>query len=339
MVKRILQNNIVILSEGVYIVKKKKILKLIGIIFVFIMAVLIIGTGYFTGISVFNGSMQMMDNEGTSFENAKAYFKKINFNLDEFKSKYTIETIKIKSTFGEHLIPADYITIDGDKNADTIILVHGLGGNRWTNYPIATMFLENGYNVISYDQRSSGENTAKYTTYGYLESHDLKDCVSYLKDNINDNKIGVWGTSFGGATAGIYLGSDHANKNVDFAILDCPISNMSYMLSTEMEKMEIGIPVDFMMFMGNLITKAKLGFSYDDTNVCNYIDKTKVPLLIISSRADKVTPYFMSEDIYNSVKHNHKKIFTVEDSAHAEIFFDYPTEYEANILEFIEGLN
>ncbi len=47
----------------------------------------------------------------------------------------------------------------------------------------------------------------------------------------------------------------------------------------------------------------------------------------------------MGQDIYNSVKHNHKMIFSVEDSAHAEIFFDYPTEYEANVLEFIKDLN
>lgn len=68
------------------------------------------------------------------------------------------------------------------------------------------MFLENGYNVVSYDQRSSGENRAQYTTFGYLESDDLADCVEYLKDNINDNnKIGIWGTSYGGATVGIYF--------------------------------------------------------------------------------------------------------------------------------------
>ncbi|GFN34440.1 hypothetical protein TXYLGN1_02270 [Tepidimicrobium xylanilyticum] len=70
------------------------------------------------------------------------------------------------------------------------------------------------------------------------------------------------------------------------------------------------------------------------SSIAKYITKC-----LISSRADEVTPYFMSEDIYNSVKHNHKRIFSVEDSAHVEIFFDHPTEYEANVLEFIKDLN
>lgn len=319
------------------ILKKKKVLRIIGIIVGLIIVAGIIGTCYFTGISVFNSSMQMVDNQSTSIENAKAYFKKIDFDLVEFESKYTVETVQIKSTLDGHIIPANYITVDGDKNADTIIMVHGLGGSRWTNYPIANMFLENGYNVISYDQRSSGENIAQYTTYGYLESHDLEDYTTYLKDSIGDSKkIGVWGTSFGGATVGIYLGSDQANQNVDFAILDCPMSNMNYMLSTEMDKMDIGIPVDFMMSMGNIATKMKLGFSYKDANVCNYISKTNIPVLVINSKADEITPYFMGEDIYNSVPHENKKIFTVEDSAHVEIFFDHPDEYGSNIIKFIK---
>lgn len=46
----------------------------------------------------------------------------------------------------------------------------------------------------------------------------------------------------------------------------------------------------------------------------------------------------MGQDIYNSVKHNSKKIFTVEDSAHVEIYFDYPNEYENNIFGFIKEL-
>lgn len=201
------------------------------------------------------------------------------------------------------------------------------------------MFLENGYNVVSYDQRSSGENTAQYTTFGYLESDDLADCVEYLKVHINDNnKIGLWGTSYGGATVGIYLGTDQANQNVDFAILDCPVSNMKYMLSTEMEKMDIGIPIDFMMSMGNVVTKMKLGFSYEDANVCNHIGKTKVPILVINSEVDEITPYFMGKDIYDAVTHSNKEIFTVKDSEHVDIFFDYPDEYERNIFEFIGQL-
>lgn len=315
--------------------KVKKLLIITGLIIL----VGITGFCYFIGISVFNGSTQLVNNESTSIESTKPYLAKMNFDLEQFKSEYTVEAIEIQSTLDEHIIPADYITVNGDKNADTVIMVHGLGGNRVTVYPVAKMFLQNGYNVITYDQRSSGENTAQYTTFGYLESHDIKDYVVYLKDKIDeDKKVGIWGTSFGGATAGIYLGSEEANENVDFAVLDCPVSDMSDMIYTEMKEMNTGLPLEFLMSMGNLTTKIKLGFSYEDANVSNHINKTKVPILVINSKADQLTPYFMGEDIYNSITHSSKEIFTVEDSTHANIFFDYPDEYENSIINFVEQL-
>nr|WP_152805948.1 alpha/beta hydrolase [Alkalibaculum sporogenes] len=297
----------------------------------------IIATGYLTGDGVFKETMQIVTNKETSIANSPIYLMKKGFDLEAFKSEYTIETIHINSTLDGHMIPADYITANGDKNSDTIVLVHGLWGNRLTVYPMAKMFLEKGYNVIAYDQRSSGDNTALYTTFGYWESHDLGDYVAYLNTLVDEDKsIGIWGTSFGGATVGIYLGSKSANDSVNFAILDCPVSNMRYLISREMEKMNMDLPVNFMMAMGNLVTKAKLGFSYDDTDVNEYIRKTNVPVLIINTKADQITPYFMGEDIYHSISHTNKKIFTVDDSEHANIFYEYNDLYEHNVMTFIK---
>lgn len=73
----------------------------------------------------------------------------------------------------------------------------------------------------------------------------------------------------GASTVGIYPGSDQANRVVDFAVLDCPLSNMSHMLITEMERMDTGIPMEYMMALGNIVTKLELGFSYGDVDVRN----------------------------------------------------------------------
>src|SRR5690554_5508533 len=183
---------------------RKKILFAAGMVVVVIAALVC----YFTGLAVFNGSMQMVTSETTGMEQVRAYMADVGFDLRRFESEYNIETICIESTLDGHMIPADLITTDGNQNKDTVVMVHGLGGNRLTVYPTAEIFLANGYNVLAFDQRSSGENTAPFTTYGYLESQDVKDYVAYLHDNIDSAKsIGVWGTSFGGATVGIYLGT------------------------------------------------------------------------------------------------------------------------------------
>lgn len=295
-------------------------------------------TTFFIGMAVFDGSTQMTSPERTSIESIESWLEaNWDFNVDEFRSGYTIENIKIESTSGDHEIPADLILADGDRNNDTVILVHGLGGNRVAVYPQARLFLENGYNVITYDQRSSGENLAEYNTFGYLESDDLRDYVDYAKEIIDDDlNIGVWGNSFGAATAGIYAGSDHANQNIDFLILDSAISSMKDMIYQQL-KQQFGSEMfrDYMLFVGDLFTRFRLGFSYDDADVTNHIKNTELPVMLIHSRADQLTPYYMAEDIYDAIEHDEKEIFTVEDSGHETVYWDNLIEYEARIINFI----
>ncbi|NLZ33870.1 MAG: alpha/beta hydrolase [Clostridiales bacterium] len=149
------------------------------------------------------------------------------------------------------------------------------------------------------------------------------------------HQVFLWGMSFGGATVGIALGDEEINELVDLAILDCPISNMRYMLETEMEEMNTGFPLGYLLFTGNIVNQLKLGFSYDDADVSKYTSKTKVPVLIFNSKNDLVTPYFMGEDIYNSISHDNRKLVTVPDSEHAEIWIDYNDKYKNEILDFI----
>lgn len=295
-----------------------------------------IGMSYFMGTQIVLGSTQLVTNEDTKGA-PDGFWKEYGIDYDEFIDTYSIEPMELTSSFEGHTIPGDYIYAkgyEGNKDNDTVILVHGLGGNRYSNYPLAEFFLEEGFNVISYDQRSSGENMAKHTTFGYLERYDLIDYVSFVVNQVSAKRIGIWGTSFGGATAGLALGYDVDNI-VDFVILDCPISEMKYMIEQEMEGMDVGIPVSYMTWCGDIANKLKLGFTYDDANVPDAIKAVQTPVLIINSKVDSVTPYFMGEDIYNSIQNDNKRIWTVEDSKHAEIWLDYNEEYRNIMKEFI----
>jgi fermentation-respiration switch protein FrsA (DUF1100 family) len=307
-------------------------------ILILLLVIVALGAGgafYYMGNQVFNGSLQMVDNQSTALQTGYDYLAAIRFDTAAFQQAYEIERIEIESSYDGHTIPADYIT-SGSRDADTVILVHGLGGNRVSVYPQAAMFLRNGYNVLTYDQRSSGENTAPYTTYGYWESKDLADCISFVDAQIGeDKKLIAWGVSFGGATVGIASGGETFNQKVDAAILDCPISNMRDMLEMRMAEMDTGIPVGFLLTAGDFATNMKLKFSYTDTEVMQYAAKTTVPMLVINSRADEVTPYYMGEDIYNALTVEQKELFTVEDISHGNIHLMAPAEYEQVVMNFI----
>lgn len=313
--------------------KKRKIFVLA---LVSVICILFLVFSAFLGVQVVAGSTQLVTNEGTSGV-SDSFWEKYGLNYQEFCEQYQVERVEITSTFDGHMIPADYImTKNGTTDNKTVILVHGLGGNRYTTYPKAEMFLEMGYNVLAYDQRSSNENLAEKTTFGYWEKYDLIDCIDYIRQKAPEQTLGVWGTSFGGATAGLAVGFLDTEKKVDFLILDCPVSSMEWMICETMGQMDMGIPAEYMTWCGNIANKIMLGFSYQDADVPNALKDVDIPVLIMNSKVDDVTPEFMGRDIYEAIQGEHKYIWTVEDSKHAELWIDYNEEYREEVVKLLE---
>ncbi len=290
---------------------------------------------FITGHIVFNNTSQFVSNDTAYFESTMEYFKERGFDYDELLETYNVEKVELTSSYDGHTIPAELIYADS-KNNDTVILIHGLGGNRIEILPFASIFLEYGYNVLSYDQRSAGENYAPYTTLGYLESYDTADTVAYLDEIIDpDNEIHIWGTSAGAATAGMAVSRGIVEERVSSLILDCPISSNDDIARLSMSEMNIGIPLDFLMFSADIYYQLKLGFFYSNASAEECLKNSTLPVLILASKADETAPFFMAEKIHAAAS-NSTLVF-VEDSAHGRLFRDYPEWYEEQILLFLDS--
>lgn len=316
---------------------KKKIWFRCSIIVMSILLLGIAGVSVFTGQLMVDGAFKINTHQQTK-ENSQKFLVQQGFTTEDFKEYEGYkEEVFIPSSKGEHQISADYIAFDGNKNHDTVVLVHGLGGDRTMMYPIAKMFLEKGYNVLAYDQRGSGDNTSEYSTFGYLESEDLQDCVNFIRSHLDkDKKIGVMGQSMGGATAGFYAGKKHANENVDFMILDGPFNDMYEMIESAMHDMNTGIPLPYLMFCGSVGAKLKLGFFYQDMNVSRSIALTEVPVMVITSQADKVCPSYMGETIYEAIPHRKKELWIQEDIEHIMGYYVDTEQYTKKVMTFID---
>jgi fermentation-respiration switch protein FrsA (DUF1100 family) len=132
------------------------------------------------------------------------------------------------------------------------------------------------------------------------------------------------------------MGDKDVENKVDFLILDCPVSDMKWMVEEEMRKLDIGLPISYMTFCGNIINKMELGFSYDDANVCDKIADIEIPVLVINSEADTLTLQFMGQEIYDSIQNEEiKMIWTVTDSEHTEMWLDYNQEYREKVQELL----
>lgn len=271
-------------------------------------------------------------------EIVELFLNDMNYDLLDFNNKYgdKIRDIKLSSRYG-HIIPVKYIFSDNSFDNSTIVLVHWHETNHTAMIPLAEMFLANGYNVVLYDQRAHGENTAKTVTFGYYEKDDLEDVIDYIDSQMSkENIIGVLGQSMGAATIGYYLGSLHASQHLDFAIMESPFSSMYSEIKWNIEMAtKVQLPTTYFLKLGSMANNILLGYTYEEVSILESMKNNMVSTMIVHSKTDMVCPYYMGEDLYNAIPHNEKRMITFENSNHVEAFFDEFERYKEEVLDFI----
>lgn len=278
-----------------------------------IIIILFIAFSIFIGKATFDGMTNNVSREETN-KNLASY-KDI---YDEFARGKDIKEIKIKSSEDGHEIPA--IFIKNPKAKGICLMVHGMGGTKYSLSTQGQIFYDLGYSLLIYDQRNSGDNLAPYNTYGVLESFDCLDAIAYIKKDYPDEKIILYGESYGGATSLITASRD--SSNIDYLILDCPLGDSREMVDKVLAKVEEEekIPQSFMRFLGNIFLKMKLSFGLEDIDSTKWARQADIssPVLVINSKIDTMTPYHMGKEVYESINSSKKEIYTGEDFGHCE---------------------
>ncbi len=264
------------------------------------------------------------------------YFQDTGFDINSFNSDWQekIQEFEIISDLG-HTIPIYYIAQNDRYDNKTVILVHWHESNHAAMYPIAELFLESGWNIVLYDQRAHGKNTAKTVTFGYLESLDLDQVVDFTKAKTDNNAVGVLGQSMGASTIAYYLGSDEAKENLSFAVIDSPYSGMYDEISWEISKGKVPIVASGLTSLGSAFCKALYGYSFKDVDIIERIKNNNTPTLLLHSKDDQKCPYYMAEDIFKAIPHDQKAFITYENSDHLFSFWDEPERYSDELFSYI----
>ncbi|MDH4103532.1 MAG: lysophospholipase [Thermoleophilia bacterium] len=99
-------------------------------------------------------------------------------------------------------VAAWWLTNDasGEPGRATVILIHGLGGNRSSMLPIAAFLVDSGYDVLAIDLRAHGESQGNYPSPGYLEVAEITAAVEYAHRR-GSRSIVLLGHSVGGVAA------------------------------------------------------------------------------------------------------------------------------------------
>ncbi|MBP5426708.1 MAG: alpha/beta hydrolase [Clostridiales bacterium] len=303
-----------------------------------IVCVLLLVVLVFFGGSVYAlRKVLLVDTEKTK-SNGESFLKKNGISTEQILRGLREKKKKVflKSRYG-HVIPVEYMISDKGYDNLTVVLVHGHSMSLESMYPIAKTLLDNNINVVLYDQRSHGENTAGVVTFGYYEKDDLMDVIDYVKKKMKKkNAIGLLGQSMGAATVGFYSGTDHAKKNVDFVILDCPYNNMrSIIRNTAIRQGYKKLGIDLLIKISSIANEKYLKFSFDDVDIAKAIENSDIPTLIYEAKFDRTCPYYMADEVFDGIKHNNKEKVMLEKSEHIKGFYIEREKYVDTLLSFI----
>lgn len=207
----------------------------------------------------------------------------------------------------------------------TVFFLHGNAENISTHLGSVYWLPEEGFNVFIWDYRGYGNSSGQPSLPGIIS--DVESALSELvkRDDINSDKIIVFGQSLGAALA-IYVVSHSAyQNNIKAVIIDSAFSGYRTIAQEKLSELWLTWPLQWPL---SLLVMNK----YDPINVVSEI--APIPVLFIYSQSDKVIPPRHGEDLFNRAN-TPKERWVLENVPHIQSTIS--PEFRRRFVKYMEN--
>lgn len=181
--------------------------------------------------------------------------------------------------------------------ADTVVLLHGIHGNKTHMLGMGKLLSAHGFRAVLVDLRGHGQSSGNWLTYGVQEAHDLKQVLDSLTEQYLDlGKVGVYGASYGAATAIHWAGID---PRIQAIVAVAPYNSLREIFTYQANQSSLLrlIATDGLI-TGVLARAGKMaGFDPSKASPMAAIRNAEAPLLLLHGKLDAKIPYTHSEVI------------------------------------------
>lgn len=234
------------------------------------------------------------------------------------------QNVSFTSTASDHLTLRGW-WIPNPGSDKVIIYVHGREQSRAERLYLSKEMWNMGYNLLFFDLRGHGLSDGDRYTYGQFESWDVVGAFDFVKSKgFAPNKIGLYGTSLGAATALLAMGHSPEIQTV--------FSDSSYAsfeeLAIQRIQVEKGVPS---FFLPGIFTAGTLlfGFKVDELRP-EMVLKTlgiKRHIFLTHGTADTLIPFAHFNRLKEAGDSNISGTFIAEKADHAQAIELYRSEY------------
>ena len=216
----------------------------------------------------------------------------------------------------------------------TVIILHGIGSCKETQFTRAEILAGEGYNTVVLDLRAHGESGGDYCTFGYYEKFDLKAVVDSALQLSGGKPVGIWGASLGGAIALQAMGND---RRIAFGVIESTFD--------EFEKVAMEYGADMMFGLkskwltDHVLNKSGNIARFDPQSVKPVVSAASIdrPILFMHGDRDNKIPIEFNRRNFAAVPASKKEWITVPGAGHGDLWRMGGNHLKAQVLAFLNG--
>jgi fermentation-respiration switch protein FrsA (DUF1100 family) len=217
-----------------------------------------------------------------------------------------------------------------------VILVHGRNASKQNaisgTFPkFGAALNQAGFAVLMIDLRGHGGSEGERYSFGVYERRDVLGAVDWLIDQgFEPGNIGALGISLGGGAVDGAAGEDTA---IGAVVLDSTFADLNPLIELKWEE-ESGLPKFFLPGV-NLMNRLMYGWFLTDVHPVEDVAKIAPrPMLILHCTTDEDVDISHAYQLIEAAPQ--AETWIIEGCDHAEVYRDFPTEYEDHVITFFQ---
>jgi len=220
------------------------------------------------------------------------------------------------------------------QNGAVIIMQHGYKSTRRELLNEAEMMYRHGYGILMTTVRAHDYSEGEMITFGMNEVNDMDAWYQYLltRDDIDNNRIGILGNSYGGMLAIQYAS---VNENIKAVVADCAFSSLQDTVETSVTYFT-DLPAFPFAPLIVFWAEQETGFKMEDIDTTKWIAKISPrPVFLMQGGADVVISADSGQRLYNAAG-DPKELWFEPSLGHVDFDSDMPEEYEDRVSQFFD---
>ena len=250
--------------------------------------------------------------------------------------RLTLQEVSFSSRDGTRLAGWFIAAPTGVRQAPTVVLLHGYGGQKEELLPHAQYLSAQGYNLLLFDFRARGASGGNAVTVGALERGDALGALDYLgqRGDIDMKRVWLQGGSMGAAVAVMVAADD---PRVAGVIAEAPFKDVPTEVSGSFER-RIGLPAFPFAPITVWIAELRAGTRIDDVSPIRAVPHLEGrPLLVIDDERDTAIAPGSAKAVFEAAREP-KRYYLAPGAAHGRGHRDAGSAFDAQVIDFWRGV-